>query len=270
MGQIVYSCITPHGGEIILELAGQHVERMQTTRRSMETLGKRMREQRPDALVVITPHGIRSDGQFSIINSESVVGSEQENNRTYTMRREVERPLAQSIAKEAQESGLPVSLLNFGTTEGPLSVLPLDWGAVVPLAFMPDLPVVIITPSRLNSNQEMLLFGEILRKSIEQSDKSVGIIASCDWCHTHDEAGPYGYHPSAKIVDERIVSIIKSGALEECGNISQEDIESAKPDGIWQTLILAGAVPQNDRSIEWLSYEVPTYFGLICAEVSRN
>jgi aromatic ring-opening dioxygenase LigB subunit len=269
MGQLVYACITPHGGEIVPELAGPYIERMAETRKSMEILGQRMRECRPETIVVITPHGTRIDGQVSIVNSESVVGSEQENGRTYMMIREVERSLARLVAEEATNSNVPCGLLNYGTSEGPLSKLPLDWGSVVPLAFMPDVPVVIITPSRLVSDDTMMKFGQALRKAIDKSHLRVGVIASCDWCHTHDASGPYGYHPSAKEVDARIVERIKAGNLEGMMDFTAQEIEDAKPDGIWQTLILAGAVPTGERSVEFLSYEAPTYFGLICAEISK-
>jgi len=270
MGQLVYACITPHGGEIIPELAGpNHLARMEKTRKSMETLGQRMNESNPDAIVVITPHGIRIDGQISIANSESVEGYEQENGRTYTMIREVERTLARLISEEAGNIGVPNGLLNYGTSEGPLSKLPLDWGAVVPLAFMPDVPVVVITPSRNVSNEDMKRFGEAISHAINKSNLKVGIIASCDWCHTHDASGPYGFHPSAKTVDEQIVEYIKSGKLEAVADFTPEEIENAKPDGIWQTLILAGAVPESERNIKFLSYEAPTYFGLICAEIKK-
>lgn len=269
MGQLVYACITPHGGEIVPELAGKHTRRMADTRRSMEILGQRMTESAPEALVVITPHGIRIDGQISIINSETVVGSEQENGRTYMMIREVERTLARLVADEAKNSSVSHGLLNYGTSEGPLSKLPLDWGAVVPLAFMPDVPVVIITPSRLVSNEDMIKFGKALRRAIDKSDLNIGVIASCDWCHTHDASGPYGFHPSAKVVDRRIVDYIKKGQLEAMMDFTAQEIEDAKPDGIWQTLILAGTVPAEERSVDFLSYEAPTYFGLICAEIKR-
>ncbi|GGH78842.1 aromatic ring-opening dioxygenase LigB subunit [Pullulanibacillus pueri] len=270
MGKIVYSCITPHGGEIIPELAGKQPKRMEKTRQRMCQLGKRVEAHHLEALIIITPHGIRIDGQFSIINSETVEGSEQENQRTYYMIRETDRSLAKEIAQEAQNMNLPCGLLNFGTAEGPLSRLPLDWGAVVPLAFMPDVPVVIITPSRLNSNEDMLAFGKALRTAVDKSDKRVGIIASCDWCHTHDASGPYGFHPLAKQVDERVVEYIKKGEIEALSEISKEEIEQAKPDGIWQALILAGAIPKSERAVDFLSYEAPTYFGLICAEISHE
>ncbi|MGV3488121.1 MAG: extradiol ring-cleavage dioxygenase [Tuberibacillus sp.] len=269
MGQLVYACMTPHGGEIIPELAGPYMTRMAKTRESMKTLAQRMKDSDPDAIVVFTPHGIRIDGQISIVNSETVEGYEKENGRTYTMIREVERHLARLISEEASVDGVPNGLLNYGTSEGPLSKLPLDWGALVPLAFMPDVPVVVITPSRLVSEEDMKKFGQAVKRAIEKSDLKVGVIASCDWCHTHDASGPYGFHPSAKKVDEQIVEYIKTGRLESVSDFTPEEIENAKPDGIWQTLMLAGAVPAEERQVEFLSYEAPTYFGLICAEIKK-
>jgi aromatic ring-opening dioxygenase LigB subunit len=270
MGSLVYACITPHGGEIMPELAGNYPERMSVTRESMITLGDRLKQASPEALIVFTPHGTRIDGQFSVVNSERMIGSFEENGRTYTMIRDVDRPLAISIAKEAEAHDLPVGLLNYGTSEGPLSVLPLDWGAIVPLSFLPDLPIVVITPSRLLTHEQLKAFGRAVRRTIDQSDKRIGLIASCDWSHTHDASGPYGFHASAKDVDLRCVELIQKGDLEGMESFSPQEIEAAKPDGIWQTLMLAGAVTEEERQMEVLSYEAPTYFGLICAEVFRT
>ncbi|HSU80378.1 MAG TPA: extradiol ring-cleavage dioxygenase [Candidatus Angelobacter sp.] len=265
---LVYACITPHGGEIIPELTGKNnLERMSVTRASMNVLGERLAEARPEALVIFTPHGTRIDGQFSVVNSERMIGSFGENGRTYTMTREVDRHLALSLASEAERSGLPVGVLNYGTTEGPLSVMTLDWGALVPLSFFPDLPIVVITPSRLLTNEQLMAFGKAVRHTIDQSDKRIGLIASCDWSHTHDANGPYGYHQSAKDVDLRCVELIKNGNLEGMEGFTPQEIDEAKPDGIWQTLMLAGAVREEERQVDVLSYEAPTYFGLICAEV---
>lgn len=267
LGELIYACIAPHGGEIIPELAGKNEARMAETRRSMALLGERLRAKTPDALIVVTPHGTRIDGQIAIVNSETVVGSVEENGRTYTMVREVERALARAIAEEAGRAGIPCGLLNFGTSDGPLSRLPLDWGAIVPLAFMPDVPVVIITPSRLVQANALMAFGRALRAAVDHSGVRAGLIASCDWSHTHAASGPYGYHPAAKTVDEKVVGSIKEGRLEALKEISEEEIDNAKPDGISQALVLAGAVPPAERKVEWLSYEAPTYFGLICAEI---
>ncbi|WP_409271779.1 hypothetical protein V1499_19400 [Neobacillus sp. SCS-31] len=160
---------------------------------------------------------------------------------------------------------MPASTINYGTSAGPIACLPLDWGVMVPLGFMPDVPVVVITPSREISFEVHIDFGKALRKAVAQSGKRVGLIASCDWAHAHDADGPYGFDPAARQFDEETVELIKENNLEKMAEFHEDFIEAAKPDGIWQTLILAGAIPFEERKVEFLSYEAPTYFGLICA-----
>ncbi|WP_421383898.1 extradiol ring-cleavage dioxygenase [Bacillus salacetis] len=265
MNPFVFACIAPHGGEIIPELAGEKPERMSATRQSMERLGEMMRKAEPECLIVLTPHGTRIDGQFSITGSEFTEGIVEENGYTFKMKRPVQREMACSIARAAKAKGLPAGVLGYGTSAGPLSCLQLDWGAIVPLRFMPDKPVVIITPSREIPYETHLEFGRVLKEAVAESGIKAGLIASCDWSHTHSEEGPYGYHQDAEVLDEKAAKLIKQDNLEELAGFSGDLIENAKPDGIWQTLILAGAIPKEDRKSEFLSYEAPTYFGLICA-----
>lgn len=267
MNPFVYACIAPHGGEIIPELQGANPERMAVTRKSMVKLGQQMSDAKPDCIVVLTPHGTRIDGRFSITDSERLEGSWNENEATYKMEKRVERDLARIINEEAIKNGLPSSTINFGTSAGPISCLQLDWGAIVPLRFMPDVPVVVITSSRDLCFQQHIEFGESLRTAVAQYDKKVGLIASCDWAHAHDELGPYGFDPAAKELDEQVVELIRANQLEKLADFDAAFIEAAKPDGIWQSLILAGAIPPEARHVEFISYEAPTYFGLICAGV---
>lgn len=261
----VFACITPHGGEIIPDLAGSDPNRMGKTRQSMQKLGACMQSAKPDTIVVLTPHGVRIDGQFSVADCEHMAGSFDENDVWYEMDRPVDRELARTIAQVAKEQNLPVGVVNYATSAGPLSCLPLDWGAIVPLSFMPDVPIVVITPSRLLTMDAHIHFGKALAEAVKASQKRVGLIASCDWSHAHAEDGPYGYDPAAAQLDEQVVKIIQSNHLEEMKQFTPEFIEAAKPDGIWQTMILAGAISLDDRNVEFLSYEAPTYFGLICA-----
>lgn len=261
----VFACMTPHGSEIIEELSLSNVSLMARTRRSMERLGADMKAAKPDVLIVLTPHGTRVDGQFSIANCEHMYGVVEDNGATVTMDRAVDRALAASIADTATGMGLPVGVLNFATSEGPLSCMPLDWGAIVPLYFMTDVPIVVITPSRLIGYDNHLRLGAAIAKAAQASDKRVGLIASCDWSHAHDAAGPYGYHEAAAQLDKQVVALIESNDLEGMMGFQAQFVEDAKPDGIWQALILAGAIPRDVRKVQFLSYEVPTYFGLMCA-----
>jgi aromatic ring-opening dioxygenase LigB subunit len=265
MNPFVFACIAPHGGEIIPELKGLNPDRMAVTRESMEKLGNYMSLARPDCIVVLTPHGTRINGRFSISDSEKMMGGWEENAVYYEMEKFVERDLARKIDEEANKNGILSSTINYGTSSGPISCLQLDWGAIVPLRFMPDVPIVVITSPRELSFDDHFKFGQSLRNAVAQYNGRVGLIASCDWSHTHDEKGPYGFHPAAKELDEQTVHLIKANELEKMAEFNSSFIDAAKPDGIWQTLILAGAIPPEERHVEFLSYESPTYFGLICA-----
>ncbi|WP_079508693.1 extradiol ring-cleavage dioxygenase [Mesobacillus jeotgali] len=270
MNPFVFACIAPHGGELIPELKGSNPDRMALTRDSMELLGKHMAQANPDCIVLLTPHGTRIKGRFSIADSEKMRGSWEENEGFFEMEKTVERELARIIEDVANKNGSPSSTINYGTSSGPVSCLPLDWGAIVPLRFMPDVPVVVITSPRDLSFLHHIKFGESLRKAAAQYNKRIGLIASCDWSHTHDVMGPYGFDPAAKELDEQAVNYIKSNQLEEMAGFQSDFIEAAKPDGIWQTLVLAGAIPPDERYVEFLTYEAPTYFGLICAGYFTN
>lgn len=265
MNPFVFACITPHGSEVIPELSPHDTALMARTRASMQDLGARMTRARPDVLIVLTPHGLRVDGQFSVTDCERVHGSVSEHDVTVTMERSVDRAFARAVADEAQRNGLPVATVNYAVAQGPLSCLPLDWGALVPLHFMPPAPVVIVTPPRGTAFAQHVRFGQALARAARASGKRVGLIASCDWSHTHAASGPYGYHEAAAQLDAKVVQHVRNGTLEGLAEFDSALVEHAKPDGLWQALVLAGAVPPRERRVEFLSYEVPTYFGLVCA-----
>ncbi|HEU4963987.1 MAG TPA: extradiol ring-cleavage dioxygenase [Bacilli bacterium] len=266
MNPFVFACITPHGSEIIEALSGHNPELMAKTRQSMEILGRDMEAAKPDAIVVLTPHGVRISEQFAITNCERMVGElEEEDGSRVEMERFVDRELAWSIYEEAALAGVRIGSINFAVSEGPYSCLPLDWGALVPLYFMPDVPVVVITTSYELEYEDHVRLGKHLAKAVQASGKRVGLIASCDWSHAHAADGPYGYHPAAAKLDAQVVELIRENKLEDMMALDEGFVEDAKPDGIWQALVLAGAIPQAARDVEFLSYEVPTYFGLMCA-----
>ncbi|MBM6616570.1 extradiol ring-cleavage dioxygenase [Bacillus suaedaesalsae] len=267
MNPFVFSCITSHGTEIIPELQGQSPERMSLTRRNMTEIGLEMEKAKPDAIIVLTPHGTRIAGQFSITDSENMEGTIEENDIVFTLKRRVDRELARKIAEHANELELPVGLINYATASGPYSSLSMDWGVMVPLRFMPNVPIVVINPTRELSYEKHLEFGKAVRNAVLTSNKKIGLVASCDWSHTHNENGPYGYHPAAQTLDEQVLQIVKQNQLEKLQGFDEEFVEAAKPDGIWQALILAGAIPEEERHIKLRSYEAPTYFGLLCASI---
>ena len=58
---------------------------------------------------------------------------------------------------------------------------------------------------------------------------------------------------------------LERNALLELAALSDQDVENATIDGLWQTLILAGVQELTPFSLEFRSYEAPTYYGMIVA-----
>lgn len=270
MSGLIFACITPHGSEIVPELAGDSPEQMAVTRTAMEELGQRLAELAPDTLVVITPHGVRVDGTVSIAVTERASGQLAENGSVISLDLAVDRPLALSIAKWSRELGVPVSLVGYGASGGPSSCLPLDWGALIPLWFLggrsehpPE--VVVITPSRAVPLEQLHRFGQAVAQAAQQTGQRVALVASSDLAHAHDANGPYGYHPAAATFDRFVREVVESQDLDRLQALDPTFVEQAKPDGLWQIVMLAGSlgvVPMRGRV---LSYEAPTYFGMLAA-----
>lgn len=267
---LVYACIAPHGSEIIPALAGPYLDQFAQTREAMEELGRRMAALAPDTIVVITPHGLRLDNAISIVTTDYTSGVLEENGGKIEAKFDCDRPLAERILQEARSSGLPVVGALFGALEGPASKLELDWGALIPLWFMGARwdhkpKIVLVGPCRAIPLTDLVTLGQIIARMAEQSGRKVALIASADQAHAHSAEGPYGFDPAAALYDEAIQGIIRSGDLGRLLDLDPELIEAAKPDSLWQMLVLHGASIEVPMQGKLLSYQLPTYFGMLCA-----
>src|SRR5439155_16939539 len=95
-------------------------------------------------------------------------------------------------------------------------------------------------------------------------DRRVAFVASADHGHGHDPNGPYGFASESQPYDEKIVELVRENRLGELAGVDPEFARAAKADSLWQLLTLHGAIGDGWR-VELLSYEVPTYFGMLCA-----
>src|SRR5207237_6269111 len=101
----------------------------------------------------------------------------------------------------------------YGASGGDGCYTPLDWGAVVPLYFLgarwPSPPAIVsITPSRALTLKQLYDFGTALAEAAAESGKRVALVASADWGHAHDAAGPYGFDAASAEYDSMIQETI--------------------------------------------------------------
>jgi aromatic ring-opening dioxygenase LigB subunit len=267
---IVYACIAPHGSETIPELAGAKSEAFGETRKGMEELARQMMKHAPDTIIIATPHGLRLDRTIGIVTSQYSAGTLEDNGKRISARFRCNRQLAQRIYQNARKAGLPVVGANYGTSGGPDSCMPMDWGVLIPLWFFGAKEekkprVIIVTPSREIPLAQLVEFGNIVARTLEKSNSKVAFVASADQGHAHDRAGPYGFHPASREYDELVIEAVKANNLRQILALDPGFVEDAKPDSLWQIAILVGILESVPMKARFVSYQMPTYFGLMCA-----
>jgi aromatic ring-opening dioxygenase LigB subunit len=86
------------------------------------------------------------------------------------------------------------------------------------------------------------------------------------WAHA---GGPYGFAAESADYDAQIQELVRENRLGELEGWDPAFAVSALADSFWQLLILHGAIGE-DFEPELLSYEVPTYFGMLTASFRQD
>ena len=266
---ILHACIAPHGAEIIPQLAGDRLRAFSETRRGMETLAAGIKDHKIDTIVIATPHSLRLRRHIGVVITEFTEGTLRTDSGSVQIRYTCNRVLAEEILKEAEEAKLPVVGVNYGTADGEASCMSMDWGTLIPLWFLGNEPrklkVVIVTPSREIPLENLVRLGKVIARAAGKSKIRTSFVASADQAHTHNKKGPYGFHPDAARFDKLVVDAAKENNLKRLLRLDQKLVENAKPDSIWQMAILIGVLDQVPMKGTFVSYQAPTYFGMLCA-----
>jgi aromatic ring-opening dioxygenase LigB subunit len=272
---LVYACIAPHGGELVPELAGDMMNRFSRLRRGMRAVADQMKASKPDTIVIASPHNLRLHGHIGVVLSEHSSGTVFEGRRRISLKADCDPSLAWKVLSAAEKRDLPVVGANYGTFEGPLSDLTMDWGTLIPLWFFlkekrMKSKVLIVTPSREVPLRDNFEFGRVLARIAEGGRKRVAFVASSDQAHAHRKGGPYGFSPKAKVYDQLVAMAIDEGRLKSILRFPSSLVEAAKPDSLWQMTMLAGVLEEVEMNGELFAYDVPTYYGMLCAGYTRS
>ncbi len=266
---LVFAAIAPHGGLAIAEACSPEERSLATvTRNGMEELGRLFTAARPDAVVIATPHNVHIANALGVIVAGRVAGKLAGAPPSVALDVPSATDLAWVVLEEMLSSGVPSTGVSFGSNDPATAVAPMDWGVLIPLWFMggrhdPPVPLVVVTPARDLPAEDHVGAGAAIAAAAERSRRRVAFIASADHGHAHLEDGPYGYHPGAAEYDALICDLVRDGQLERLAEIPPELVENAKADSWWQMLILHGATKGWRGRL--ISYEAPTYFGMLTA-----
>ncbi len=284
---LAFACIAPHGFPLI-PLMSDDADGALQTRKAMEELGRRCAAAGVDVLVLAGPHGVRVAGAVCLADVARGAGTLRWAGRQVEMNVPVDAALTDAVAQRAEGMGVPIARAAYAGNRRGQAVIPLDWGAITPLWFLghhhdmagrgdaladlpevdPGPPVVLITPARDLPRSTLVAFGRAVAEAANADHRRVALVASCDWAHTHREDGPYGYHPAAAEVDAMVVDAVRDNDLQRLMDLDETLANMVAIDGLWQALMLVGAQEVVPMAGELLSYEAPTYYGMLVAAYS--
>jgi len=245
----------PHGNPVFEQPEG-------ATRKGMEELARRFAEARVESTIVVTPHGTMLDGHFGVVRSAHLIEHpNQFVDPEHLYEGDGDPELADACVEALHAAGLPALGITFGTIASGGSTMPVDWGAGIPLSFL-RVPAVVVTPCRALSNDDHVRAGTAL--ALATGRRPVAFVASADHGHGHTEDGPYGYSEHSAPYDEDVQDVVRRNALGELAGWDSQRAVDALADSLWQMLMLHGALGDGFEA-ELLSYEAPTYFGMLCA-----
>ncbi len=252
---VVFAAIAPHGDPAFLDGS--------PTRLALEELGTRLEHASPDVTVVFTPHNVHVEGAFAVVTAATLAGSLDD--PAVELECPVDQALAARVLSELRAVGLPAVGISYGSNDVSLAVMPMDWGTLIPLWFLggqeASRPVVVVSPARDLSLADHVRAGAAVASACD--GRRVAVVASADHGHAHDPDGPFGFDPAAAEYDARVVDIVRENRLADVGEL-ETIVEAASADSLWQLVLLDGLLG-GGFDAELLSYERPTYFGMLCA-----
>ncbi len=254
MGKLLYAVITPHPPVLIPQIGAEKLKQVEVTKKSLELISKKVKNLKPDTVVLITPHAEISKTTIKIHASHIFEGDFGELGfPKIKLSSKGDASLASLIMKETKNSKIL-------TTEVLQSTM--DHGTMVPLHYLKSagvkskiLPVAIAYLTL----KELFEFGQLLASAIEKSDGNVVVIASADMSHKLNEVAGQEF-------DKKLSEMISTNDVEGILTFDNDLLESARQDAIWSIAILLGAVSKFKYESKLLSYEGPFGVGYMVAE----
>jgi len=259
---ILMAAIVPHP-PIILPQIGQGQEReIRATIAAYREIARRVRQLSPDTLVIISSHATSYADYFHISPGKKArgdmkrFGAEQlQVNTIY------DEEFVLALEKNAKRAGLSAG------TKGEREKS-LDHGTMIPLSFLAeqDLPceVVRIGLSGMDAAEHYRL-GKCIKKTAEELNRDVVVVASGDLSHKLMESGPYGFHASGPEFDRQATQAMAAGDFLKLMTLDSTLCEEAAECGLGTFWVLAGTLDRMRVKSERLSYEGPFGVGYAVA-----
>lgn len=206
--------LMPHPPIIIPEIGKGSENACSDLIEGLNEIGNHIKAIEPETIIVITPHGpVFSDGiaigyDQVLKGNLGLFGYEH-----LECKKMNDLELVDKIIFESGKINVPCLKLDDENASYFNISKQLDHGVIVPLHFVDkayqSYKLIHITYG-LFASHKLYEFGRVIQKVVNDANKNVVVIASGDMSHALKEEGPYNFHPSGAVFDEKIREILEN------------------------------------------------------------
>lgn len=257
---INFAAITPHP-PIIIPGIGQpdDLKKVKKTISALEKLGTELEKEKPDTILLISPHAQMNHHTFVINSSPKLVGSfiDFGMDKDFTFKNNFD--LVEEIVSAANDKNIPVHLHESF----------LDHGTLTPLYYLAKTikPKLVQLAFSMMDYQKHYQYGKLIGEVLKKSKEKIAVVASGDLSHRLTPDAPAGYSPRGKDFDEKLIKLLSKKDVRGIVNLDENFIEEAGECGLRSIIILLGIL-NGECEFDILSYEWPFGVGYLTAKLS--
>lgn len=262
--------IVPHPPIIIPEIGRGELKKVGQTVKGMKLLSSRIAESRPEALILITPHGrVMPDGP-AVLSMDMLSGDfGQFGFPAIRVDMQTDRGLIELLeAETATESVRPV-FLDDNAYPGSAARI-LDHGAMVPLYYLRqagvDVPGLHLTIG-FQAYRDLYRFGSALRRAVNKRALKTAVLASGDLSHRLTPGAPAGFSHRGAEFDQKLLTLLREERVEDILQLDSRLVEEAGECGLRSFIIALGMFEGERFYTDIISYEGPFGVGYLVASL---
>lgn len=265
----VWAALMPHPPILVPEVGRGRENEARETLKGLELLAESLRDRRPDALLVLSPHQPYAPGALFLNSAGRAAG-------TLAPFGAPSVTIGIACPGELRRAAADrLSALGARIREGSRPDLTSDQGTLVPLYFLRRAwgrdgenpseslpPTLLASPIGLTPD-EALSLGE--RLALLDDGLRWGLVASGDLSHRLTPDAPAGYSPEGCVFDAAVLEALRSADAGPLLSLSPETLEAAGECGLRSVMTMLGLAGAVRGAIRVFSYEGPFGVGYCSA-----
>ncbi|WP_296825976.1 AmmeMemoRadiSam system protein A [uncultured Megasphaera sp.] len=250
----------PHPPIMLPEIGGPELSKMTATIEAVEAAAALVVNQKPDTLVILSPHNLVFPDGAAILAAPRLYGNLGAfGYPELAMDVRTDMDLVEEIVNRACQQ-TDIYRLDAAWSDRFGHPLTVDQGTFVPLYYLRKAgfagPVVIMAP-RFDDCDSMTLLGDIVVKAAAALGRRIAVIASGDLSHRLLPGSPNGYTPNGAVFDKLVMEALLRQNLDGLRELSRSFIDEIATCGLPSVYFLFGVLRHFRPVMPVYAYEAP-------------